>query len=113
MPNDPIHSRAGGESHPRLIVVGNADWISNLGLVSGTGRDANMKYGLFTSCLSWLRGEPDIGAAPADVDEDKVRPRFPLSLRDNVITNMRFLPLGHMILAVIAAGCGVWLVRRR
>ncbi len=79
MPNDPIHSRAGGESHPRLIVVGNADWISNLGLVSGTGRDANMKYGLFTSCLSWLRGEPDVGAAPVDVDEDKVRPRFPLS----------------------------------
>ena len=54
MPNDPVHSRAGGESHPRLVVVGNADWISNLGLVSGTGRDAAMKYGLFTSCLSWL-----------------------------------------------------------
>ena len=113
MPNDPIHNRAGGESHPRLVVVGNADWISNLGLVSGTGRDAAMKYGLFTSCLSWLRGEPDVGAAPLDVDEVKVRPRFPLSLRDNAIFNMRFLPLGHMILAVIAAGCGVWLVRRR
>jgi hypothetical protein len=113
MPNDPIHSRAGGESHPRLVVVGNADWISNQGLVSGGGRDANMKYSLFTSCLSWLRQEPDIGAGSVNLDEDKVRPRFTLSLSPDVIYNMRLLPLGHMILAVIAAGCGVWLVRRR
>ncbi|HBI42269.1 MAG TPA: hypothetical protein DDY78_05345 [Planctomycetales bacterium] len=111
MPNDPIHSRAGGEAHPRLIVVGNADWISNLGLVSG--RDGKMKYDLFTSCLSWLRGEPDIGASAVNLDEDKVRPRFTLSLSPDVSYNMWLLPLGHMILAVIAAGCGVWLVRRR
>jgi hypothetical protein len=111
MPNDPIHSRAGGDAHPRLVVVGNADWISNQGLIGA--RDGKMKYNLFTSCLSWLRGEPDVGASSVNLDEDKVRPRFMLSLSPDVSYNMWLLPLGHMILAVIAAGGGVWLVRRR
>jgi hypothetical protein len=111
VPNDPFHAGVSAPGGPRMVVFGNAEWISNIDLNEPSNFDRN--YSLFTSCVSWLRGDPDIGAAPQEVDENKVRPKFDLNLTTGGFWTTVLLPATHMLLAVLAAGVGVWLVRRR
>jgi hypothetical protein len=66
---------------------------------------------LFRSCVSWLRGSPDIGKG--NPDEQKRRKEYQLNVAPDNINRLKYLPLLLMILAVIALGTGVWVVRRR
>ena len=111
MPNDAAHAGLASEGRPRLVAFGNAAWIANGGLLNA--QDAEAKYHLFTSCLSWLREKSDVGAGPVEADETKARIPFHPTISDDTALTMQFLPLAQMTLAVIAGGIGVWLVRRR
>src|SRR5262249_54797325 len=50
------HAFRQSEQTPRLLVFGDATWITNEGLSRG-----RLQYSLFYSCLSWMRERPDIG----------------------------------------------------
>ena len=111
LPNDAAHAGLSGEGQPRLVAFGNAGWLSNDGLLGS--EDKYAKYALFTSCLSWLREKPDIGATPVEADETKSRVPYMPSISADASWNLQLLPLAEMVLVIVAGGIGVWLVRRR
>jgi hypothetical protein len=91
------------DQKPRLIVMGDATFISNINME----QNETAGYDLFASCLAWLREKPNfIGIEP------KKRDVYLLSTSTNV-TRMIFLPSILMILGVVGLGLGVWVVRRR
>jgi hypothetical protein len=92
------------ESKPRMLVFGDAGWISDRGLAS---RGDN--YDLFVSCLNWLHERPEIGTQPI---ADKVKAEYNLP-PDISPPRLLFMPGLVILLFVICAGTGVWLVRRR
>jgi hypothetical protein len=89
------------QQKPRMVVFGDARFASN-----SVSMDAPY-YDFITSCIEWLAERPaNIGIKP------KESSTFVLS--GNVdYSRMTWLPLGLMLLAVVGAGTGVWVVRRR
>ena len=102
----PGHPSVGREGKPRLVVFGDAFWVTNGALAERTG-DNN--YELFSNCLSWLRERPDVGRqAP-----DKEREDYSLTLTEDQSSRVKLLPAGLMLAAVLGLAGGVWVVRRR
>jgi hypothetical protein len=101
----PGHEFQAKEGQPRLVVFGDASWISNGLLLRPTPNNLN----LFASCLSWLAERPDLGARvpPTEHDIYELKPAPGSSLR------LLLLPGFLMVLGVMALGVGVWVVRRR
>ena len=104
------------DSTPRLLVFGNAWFVSDANL-GGPGRERDRfgrsaqagypYYDLFASSLAWLRERPSsIGLDP------KERKEFRLKEGAN-LARMEYLPLGLMMVAIVGVGLGVWVVRRR
>jgi hypothetical protein len=107
IPDIPGHEGlARGKDEPVLVVFGNAGWVSDQGLNAPEGPN---NYPLFASCLSWLRGRPDIGKQ-ADA---KTRQVYALNVPEDTVSRVEYMPLGLMLLGVVGLGCGVWVVRRR
>jgi hypothetical protein len=106
----PGHPPITDKETPRMVVFGDATWITNAALVRADGKDAK---DLFTSCLSWLRERPDVGV---DVPE-KVRPTYTLAGKlqqeTGAVSRLYWLPPLFILLAVLALGGGVWVSRRR
>jgi hypothetical protein len=97
----------GGDQQPRLIVFGDASWVTNRIINSQLGA---YNYDLFSNCLSWLRERPDIGTEYA---EGKIRPEYTLNAPPDVVSRLRWLPMGLMMLGLVGMGGAVWVVRRR
>jgi hypothetical protein len=90
------------EQKPRMIVVGDASFVSNPNMVENKRID----YSLFASFLAWLRERPqNIGI------EHKKRDVYQLEPSTNV-SRMILLPFALMALGVFGLGLGVWVVRR-
>lgn len=108
MPQDFAHANLSQEGEPRLVVVGDARWIADplFGTRFGTAHGD-----LFASCLSWLRGQSDIGSGPEDTDKERVA--YQPSIAPGSGLRVLFLPGFLLILAVVTMGLGVWVVRRR
>jgi hypothetical protein len=102
-PPFPGHPSLASTSQPRLVVFGAANWISDEGLQS----DRN--YDLFTSSLSWLREKPTLGEGTKGAE----RETYSLKISDAATLRLYWLPLGLMLTTIVAAGLGVWVVRRR
>ncbi|HEY7157608.1 MAG TPA: Gldg family protein [Gemmataceae bacterium] len=98
----PGHEFMAPEGQPRLVVFGDASWVSNELL-----RQNN--FNLFVSCLSWLAERSDIGARvpPTEHDVYVFRPSPGSGLR------LLLLPGFLLMLGVFVLGMGVWVVRRR
>jgi hypothetical protein len=97
---------AGGESTPRLVVIGNARFVSDE-VVGGQGRQATHSLAVISSSLAWLREKPSgIGIPPAD------RKFYQMSA-DTHIWWMIFLPLGLMFVGILGLAITTWVVRRR
>jgi hypothetical protein len=67
------------------------------------------------SCIGWLRGKADLGK---DIVTDRPRPDFTLANQAGFkeggrLSLMVWLPLGLMLLGIVALGGGIWVVRRR
>jgi hypothetical protein len=94
------------ETQPRMIVFGNAGWISNSEVDARNGR---IYRELFINCVNWLRGRPDIGTQPI---EAKTRSEY--RLPDKAYTTRLLVePIALILLFVISLGTGIWVVRRR
>lgn len=96
----------GGESQPRMVVFGDASWVSNSEIASRVGQN---NYDLFASCVNWLRERPDVGAQAV---ADKTRAEFRLP-PDVGGMRLLLLPVTLILLTVVCLGTGVWIVRRR
>jgi hypothetical protein len=107
-PPIPGHPPIGSGSKPRMVVFGAGGWLSDEEIGS---REGGANYDLFASVLYWLREKPNLGVGPADTD--KPREDYNLKLTDDPAFRLRMLPLGLLVLGVLALGLGVWVVRRR
>jgi hypothetical protein len=101
----PGHEFMAKEGQPRMVVFGDATWISNRGLMQGTPNNFN----LFVSCLSWLVERPDLGERVPPSQHDLYRLKAPPGSG----TRLLFLPGILLVVGVLALGLGVWVVRRR
>ncbi len=99
------HEFMAKEGQPRLVVFGDASWISN-GLLL---RPSPNNYNLFASCLSWLARRPDLGTQVPTAEHDIYELKAPQDTKLRLLLLPGFL----MMLAVLALGVGVWVVRRR
>jgi hypothetical protein len=104
-PPIPNHEFLAKEGQPRLIVFGDASWISN----RLEQQVAPFHFNLFVSCLSWLSGRSDIGTRVPPTQHDLYHMKVPPGSG----WRMMLLPGSLMILGVLALGLGVWVVRRR
>jgi hypothetical protein len=91
---------------PRMVVFGDATWVTNPYVREGSG---SLSYVFFASTLSWLRERPDIGAT-ADPKERKI---FTLNVKPEVASRLTWLPLVWMLIGILGVGGGIWVVRRR
>jgi ABC-type uncharacterized transport system involved in gliding motility auxiliary subunit len=107
-PGDPHAAFRGGESTPRMVVIGNAGFVSNLNDPQARGETFNPQYcSLVSSSLAWLREKPsNIGI------EGKTRDKYRMNETTN-LARMIFLPSLLMLVSIIGLGLGVWVVRRR
>lgn len=94
------------ETQPRLVVFGDASWVSNREIAGRQGAD---NYDLFASCVNWLRERPDVGTQ-AVADKTRAEYRLP---PDAGGVRLLVLPVAMILLAVLGLGLGVWVVRRR
>ena len=104
-PRDMAHAAINQET-PRLVVFGSADWIKDDALNSGEG---STRVDLFNSCISWLREKGTMG----ETIKGKERVKYQPNIAPQDLNRLLFLPLAMMLLAVVALGTGVWVVRRR
>ena len=106
MPRDQFHrAPMQTDSEPVMVVFGDASWVSNQGLNNSDNLN------LFASCLSWLRGKPDLGPSPEDA---KSRQTYSLRLnKPDELSRLVWWPLFITLIGVVVLGGGVWLVRRR
>jgi hypothetical protein len=94
------------QTTPRMIVIGNTYWLTDAGLRISEG---DSSVDLFTSCVSWLREKPSIGASATA----KERQVFTLKVAREDMGRLLFLPIGLALLGVIMLGGAVAIVRRR
>jgi hypothetical protein len=90
-------------STPRLLVFGNAQFVSDAVL----GRSAGANYDVLASSVAWLRERPSsIGLAPREHKEYQMEANVNLA-------RLVWLPLGLMSITILGLGLGIWVVRRR
>ncbi|MHB1422326.1 MAG: Gldg family protein [Gemmataceae bacterium] len=99
------HEFMATEGQPRLVIFGDASWISNALLL----RPSPNNFNLFVSCLSWLVERPDIGGRVPPTEHDI----YELKAAPGSELRLLLLPGFLMVLGVLALGIGVWVVRRR
>lgn len=104
-PPVPNHDFLAKEGQPRLIVFGDASWISN----RLEQQIAPFHFNLFVSCLSWLAERSDIGERVPPTQHDLYRIKAAPGSGWRII----LLPSALMIMGVLGLGIGVWVVRRR
>ncbi len=101
----PGHEFEAKEGQPRLVVFGDATWISN----RLEQQFAPYHFNLFVSCLSWLAERADIGERVPPTQHDL----YHLKAAPGSGSRLMLLPGVLLLLGVVAVGLGVWVVRRR
>lgn len=104
-PPIPGHEFMANEGEPRMVVFGDASWITNNLLLQATPDN----FALFSSSLSWLAGRHDIGERIPTSTRNVYRPKVAPGEELRLI----FLPGVLMMMGVFVLGFGVWVVRRR
>ncbi len=106
---------------PRLVVFGDASWVSNRMVVQPqliqdpeSGEVIQVPrptayYDLFRSVLAWLRGQPELFGSIQPQTRDSYQLRLPPDQRGILFV----LPGLVLITGMVAAGAGVWFLRRR
>jgi len=106
--NPPALPAEESKQRPVMLVVGSSSWVSDEHLRGPAG---DLRFDLFSSALSWLREQSDLGK----LVDDKATPEYELraSPPEGYIWRLYVLPGILMMLAVVGLGLGVWVVRRR
>lgn len=106
-PGDPhAFMDRGGESKPRMVVVGNSAFVSDRSL-ERSGAISEYSIGLVASSLAWLRERPNSLKIPARSQQN-----YQMSANTD-IWKMILSPAWLLTLGVVGLGLGVWVVRRR
>jgi hypothetical protein len=105
MPPMPGHPPIPGNSVPRLVVFGGANWLTNTWLSTQYGP---FLLDLFNSSGSWLREKPSMGSSATS----KERNQFSLPPSADP-WHLVLLPITMALIAVVMLGGAVWIVRRR
>jgi hypothetical protein len=90
---------------PRMLVIGDATCITDAEMEKN-----DMGGNLIVTTLAWLRGKPELGA---DAPPPKERKSYRLTIPEDTMRRVFWLPLLWLLLAVIATGIGVGILRRR
>jgi hypothetical protein len=107
MPHDPAHMGAAREADTsRMVVFGTASWVTDEFM------DEGEYLRLFSACTSWLRQSKATGPIIVDI-RDKTREPYKMNMSKDRERQVILMPLGMLVLSVIVAGTGVWVVRRR
>jgi hypothetical protein len=93
------------KQEPRLVVFGDASWVSNKEI----SRGGSGNFELLRSLLSWLRERPDVGK----MADPKERNFFTLQASPEAITRIQWLPGILICIGLLGLGGGIWVVRRR
>lgn len=102
----PIPGGPRPEAKPKLIVFGDATFVTNEILGS---QAAVIYFDLFASSLEWLRERPaNIGVEPRVYHTFEMNPDA-VQRYDRLL----WMPLAVAVLAIAGLGTGVWLVRRQ
>jgi hypothetical protein len=107
MPRDRFHPMPAGEETPRVIAIGSSSWLRDEIISRRTSARE-----LFMVCVAWLRARTANTPVFTDIP-DKKRDPYSLNISADRFYQASFLPLGLMVLGVVAVGTGVWVVRRR
>ncbi|MSR60511.1 MAG: hypothetical protein EXS05_23195 [Planctomycetaceae bacterium] len=100
-----VERRKGDLAQPVLVVVGDAEFISNRSLSQPSGRSGS-SFAL--ACLNWLRGRKDLlGDIPPRRNEGYLLPGTPEEQRGLV-----WKPTLLLSALIVSAGTMVWLSRR-
>jgi L-amino acid N-acyltransferase YncA len=109
-PMDPHAAlRQGGTGNPKLVVFGDATFVSNKAIANPQTGD--LSYRILATTLAWLRGKSTAveGAPPP-----KVRDTYKLNVSSQEeLDTLRYLPGLVALLGVAFVGAGVWFMRRR
>jgi hypothetical protein len=103
----PGHPGMTKDKTPRMVVFGDASWVSNK--VAANTNIGAAHADLFLSCLAWLRERPEVGETIATKDRDT----YALGLQPGAVNRLERLPTFLMLIGVVTLGGGVWVVRRR
>lgn len=91
---------------PRLVVFGDAEFVTNLDLIIMSRQPRALNYALTASALEWLAEREGMGIPPNE--------KTFVSLDPSVdYWRMVLAPLWAMTLVFVGLGGGFWLVRRR
>jgi hypothetical protein len=95
------------EESPRLVVVGDAEWIDSTNIQQSGGGFAS----IFLNMMLWLHGRPDLGELPSRQDPDKYE--LTAIKNEEDYFRVRTLSGGLLVVSILALGAGIWVVRRR
>jgi hypothetical protein len=109
-PPIPGHPPVAGDSQPRLLVFGDATWISNQMMASQFGPNQS---DLFGSCLAWLRERPDVGTSAGGTERKLYKIEINPETNPDAALRLKVLPAALMVLGLVGVAGGVWVVRRR
>ncbi len=98
------HAMLQGEEKPRMLVFGDATFLSNALMNNPNG---SFIYDFFESCIAWLREKP------ASIGIEAKKRDFYTFNADYNWGRLVGLPALFMLLGVLGLGAGVWVVRRR
>jgi hypothetical protein len=97
----PIAVTAREGDKPRLVVIGDTDFISNSSL-------SDLSYNVLASSIDWLSDRPGVGARPKESSTYTLSPKAAEQMG-----RMTTLPAVLMALVIVGLGVGLWVVRRR
>lgn len=89
-----------------MVIYGDATFISDPEVASTGEFGAN----LLLNNLAWARGKPELDSGEVPPKERK---SYRLSINNDALTRIRFLPPLWLLLAVIGIGVGVAILRRK
>ena len=95
------------EPRPRMVVFGNADFLSDATLDMAKGQLGDLYYTLCAGSIAWLREKPSsISIPPRTYTYYQMNP-------DTNLVRMFLLPGILMVFCISGLGLGIWIVRRR
>jgi len=94
---------------PRIVVFGDAEFISNLDVISAMRQGSDLAFDWTASILGWLSAKKTALTGP----RTKESTSYTINPLQVDVERMRYLPGWLMMLSVIGLGGGIWVVRRR
>lgn len=91
---------------PRMVIFGDATFLTD----SETQVTGDLGSRMLVTCLAWIRGKPELDSG--DV-QPKERKAYSLKMSSETLSRIRWLPPLWLLLAVIALGVGVGILRRK